>query len=275
MDKKAKKILFNTYWSPQGWREEINTSEEDFQYAKSNGLMFDPITITHDDCIKEVLQIKNQISKHDIYKAFLCSLSTRRLDLRSAIASYYIANRFELHKYTPTVSGYFYDNSIISHTSYTCQKCRDEKYGIIGDKEYINADLNVLNFERLKWGGVRHGDILFTYFDLRCFINEDIPEPTKEDCIIFKNILEVISTSKPEDYPGTLEKRLKDIFPSNKNERKTILEILGCIGILEAKSYDRPLKGKDDWIYITHWRGEDAYNSNVVDEYFGSYLNKL
>lgn len=45
MDKKAKKILFSTYWSSNGWKMENEryTSPEDFAYAKEKGLMFEPI----------------------------------------------------------------------------------------------------------------------------------------------------------------------------------------------------------------------------------------
>ena len=81
MDKKAKKILFNRYWA-SGWKpqNEIYTSPEDFAYAKEKGLMFDPITISHNDCIKRIVKLANTISIEKVVKAFLCSLSTRRLD---------------------------------------------------------------------------------------------------------------------------------------------------------------------------------------------------
>jgi len=48
MDKKAKKILFSTYWK-NGWLDgdDSYTSPEEFEYAKSRGLMFDSFTISH------------------------------------------------------------------------------------------------------------------------------------------------------------------------------------------------------------------------------------
>lgn len=277
MDIKAKKILFSTYWSSKGWidRDHRSISKEDFDYAKSKGLMFDPVTISHDDCIKEILRLKNEVSKEKICKAFLSSLSTRRLDLRSSIASYYIANKLLPHQYMPVESGHSYKDGEISNASHTCLICRDTKYGVIGDEKYIDVDLNVLNFERLKWGGVRHGQILYTYFDLNCFVKEDVPEPTKADYLLLKEILDVIESSNVGDYPNALEERFKDVLPSNKNERQMLIEILACIGILEAKSKDRPLKGKSDWVYVSYWRGEDKYNKKIVDDYFGNYLNKI
>ena len=46
MDKKAKSILFKTYWTSQGWKHEFETDPTDFDYAKSKGLMFDTISMS-------------------------------------------------------------------------------------------------------------------------------------------------------------------------------------------------------------------------------------
>lgn len=55
MDKKAKQILFQTYWSAKGWREKPVTAPIDFLYAKEKGMMFDPLTISHDDCVSQIV----------------------------------------------------------------------------------------------------------------------------------------------------------------------------------------------------------------------------
>ncbi|MDR2109631.1 MAG: hypothetical protein LBP28_09290, partial [Coriobacteriales bacterium] len=235
--------------------------------------MFDNITKTHDECINEILEIIEKISMEKVSQAFLSSLSNKRLDWRSSIASYFIAKQLTKHTYSKEVSGHGYnENGEINYTSYTCGICRDLKYGIIGNEKYIDNDLNVLNFERIKWGGVCHGDLLYTLFDLRMFCTEEISEPTDEDIKIFKNILETIEKSKPDDYPGTLEKRLSACIKSTKNERKMLIEIMACIEILQPGSYDRQNRGKNDWKYIEFWRGEDKYNKNIVNKYFGKYL---
>lgn len=275
MDKKAKNILFKTYWK-NGWIEdgERKISSADFEYAKSMGLMFDPITITHDQCLDEIFKILSTISIDKISKAFLSSLSTRRLDWRSSLASYFIAKQLTPHTYTKVVSGESYDeNGEVSHRSYTCGICRDLKYGIIGDQNYKNEDLNVLNFERIKWGGVRHGDLIYTLFDLRQLQQTQIPEPTNEDISIFKAILNTIENSDPDDYPGTLEKNLETVIKSTKPERKVLIEILACIDILKPKSYERPNRGKHDWVFVEYWRGEDKYNHEAVKEYFKDYIS--
>ena len=51
MDKKAKDILFKTCWSSRGWLDERATDPQDLAYAKSQGLMFDPVSITHDEAV--------------------------------------------------------------------------------------------------------------------------------------------------------------------------------------------------------------------------------
>lgn len=276
MDNKAKKILFHTYWSGKGWKEGADryTSPEDFAYAKEKGLMFDPITISHDECVKRVVNLANNITIEQVVKAFLCSLSTRRLDWRSAVSSYYIAKLFTVHKYTPEKSGCFYDNNVCVHTSHTCSVCRDLKYGVVGQEFYRDADLNVLNFERIKWGGIRHGDLLYTLLDLEQFAKEEIPEPQKEDVEIFQAILKEVESCNPTDYPSALRSKLAMIplLKANKAERDVIIEILACIGVLAPKSYNRPEAGKHDWTYATYWRGEDGYDRCVVEKYFGKYV---
>ncbi|WP_050635969.1 hypothetical protein [Candidatus Stoquefichus sp. SB1] len=276
MDKKAKKILFSTYWSSNGWKMENEryTSPEDFAYAKEKGLMFEPITISHDECVKKIVKLANTITMEQVTRAFMCSLSTRRLEWRSAVCSYYIAKLFTEHKYTPIESGYFYECDAVTHIDYTCAICRDIKYGVVGQEYYKNIDLNVLNFERIKWGGLRHGDLIYTLFDLEQFMKEEIPEPTSKDAEIFKEILNAVASCHSNDYPSALRNKLAEIslLKTNKAERDVIIEILSCIGVLTPKSYDRPEAAKHDWTYATYWRGEDGYDSTLVDKYFRKYL---
>lgn len=274
MDKKAKDILFKTYWSSAGWKDDRVTDPDDFTYAKEKGVMFDPFTISHDDCVKRIIKIADSITTEQVAKAFLSSLSTRRLDWRSGISSYSIAKLFTVHKYKPMVSGYSYEDGKLVPVSCTCEICKNSKYGVIGNERYVNTDLNVLNFERIKWGGVRHGELLYTLFDLEQFAKEQIPEPTEADIEIFKGILSAVRSCSEGDYPSILRDKIKDIpnFKSNKDERSVIIEILACIEVLKPMSYDRPISGKSDWKYMQYWRGEDGYNEDVVEKYFGKYL---
>lgn len=274
MDKKAKNILFQTYWSAKGWKDKPCIDPDDFVYARKKGLMFDPFTISHDDCVNQIVELADSISSQQAAKAFLSSLSARRLDWRSGIASYYIAKLMTPHPYTPVESGRSYEDGKITAVSYTCKFCRNLKHGVIGNENYVDRDLNVLNFERIKWGGVRHGDLLYTLFDLKQFKKEQIPEPNAVDIAILKNMLRAIDSCKTGDYPGVLRDKLKEIpeLKSNKNERSILIEILACIGVLAPRSYDRPTKGKHDWAFAEYWRGEDGYNMEAVEKYWGKYM---
>lgn len=274
MDKKAKNILFNTYWSSEGWKKERTTNTDDFLYAKEKGLMFDPLTISHDDCVKKITECLNAITKEQAAKAFLSSLSTRRLDWRSGIGSYCIAELIKPHKYTPAESGYSYEDGKIVCVSHKCKVCRDLECGVTGEQHYENTDLNVLNFERIKWGGVRHGQLIYTLFDLEQLQKEQVPEPTGIDIEIFKGILNAADACKPNDYPSVLRDKLKDIpnLKSNESERSVILEILACIRVLKPLSYDRPTTGRHDWDFIEFWRGGDGCSKDAVEKYFGRFL---
>lgn len=272
MDKKAKKILYDTYWK-NGWLDKPFVSPSDFEYAKSKGLMFDPFSITHDECIENIHKYTEWISFDAICKAFLSSLSTRRLDLRSAIASYFIARQIRPHKYIPVYLAHTYDeNGKIIDTSYTCGICKSFRYGVVGDKEYKNVDINVFNFERLKWGGLRHGDILYTYFDLRMFLDADIDEPNEADIKILRDMINVIRRCKPDENYEALEKKLRNVITSTKEEREYLIEMLACFGILEPKSYNRPCKKRPNWVHLQHWRGEDGYNRETMLRIFKKYL---
>jgi hypothetical protein len=132
--------------------------------------------------------------------------------------------------------------------------------------------LNVLNFERIKWGGVRHGQIIYTLFDLQRLCEEEIPEPAAEDIRIFQDILKIIDESEPNEYPGSLRDRLSVALKSSKNERSALIEILACVGVLQPMSYDRKRAGKNDWGFAEYWRGSDKYNQQVIDRYFSLYV---
>ncbi len=275
IDKRAKEILFKTYWSASGWTDpqQQHTDPDDFAYAKAKGLMFEPVSFSHDECLAEILRLYERMPLSLPVRAFVSSLSSRRLDWRSGLASYHQAQWLAPHPYTPVESGRsFGPSGEVTHVSHTCGVCRDARAGIIGSEHYDREDLNVLNFERLKWGGVRHGMLEYTWLDLRELARTDAPEPTMRDIAILNDVLAVIAASKAGDAAGTLEKNLKPVITSSKEERHTLIEILACVGVLEPQSEDRPDRGGGDWQYAGCWRGEDGYSEAAAQRYFAPYL---
>jgi hypothetical protein len=245
MDKKAKDILFKTYWTSAGWtdRDSRYTDQEKFEYAKEKGLMFDPLTITKPELLSNIQKIVSAISMKNVTDAFLCSLTNKRLDWRSGLASYINAQRLLADDNMPD----FY----FGHGN--------------------NIDLNVLNFERIKWSGVRHNNGIYNLLDLSLLEKETIPKPTSKDIDQFKSILNIISKSEQGETPSKLRDKLKDVFYVSKNERHALLEILGCADILKPLSVDRKVSGTHDWTFVLHWRGQDKYDNQIVQKYFGVY----
>jgi hypothetical protein len=148
-DPAAVRILFDTYWSSGGWKSEPITSAEDLAYAKSKGVMFDPCPFDHDETVDAVIKLAASIPTRRIAQAFLYSFTTRELVYRSALGSFAMASWMPLHTFVG---------------NRTCDICRDYSWSS------KNEDYNVLNFERLKWGGVRHMSPMYQLFDLQEFL---------------------------------------------------------------------------------------------------------
>lgn len=266
MDRLAQKILFDTYWSANGWKDRRSITEEDFQYAKSKGLMFDDILISHDQTVDWLLEVLAKTDKKKVTDAFLASLSTRQLALRSALGSYALARTFPNHTLLP------FGNTHVPH----CRICGET------DNSQTLTDLNVLNFIRINWGGsVHHTDSLYAAFDLSQLNSAEVPQPTEVDFALFNQILAVIASCGPNDKPNQLEKKLSGVFKSNQNERRTIIELLGISGILHPKgrsSYfyqfvpKQERVNRTDWVYpVEWWRGADGVNEDALHFYFAAY----
>lgn len=147
-DARAKKILFNHYWTSAGWRGEPSptTTKEDIQYAKACGVMFDPVVVTHSETWKRLLRVVRSLSRQDVAAGFVASLSNRRVERRSALGTWSIFQHASAHARAAGLHE-------------RCEVC-----GQIEGEEL--TDLSILSFERLKWGGVRHLDPSYALLDL-------------------------------------------------------------------------------------------------------------
>lgn len=52
-----------------------------------------------------------------------------------------------------------------------CADCNDHR--LMSNEKYVNEDLNVLNFERVKWGGVRLNWLVYCLMDLELLSQDD------------------------------------------------------------------------------------------------------
>ncbi|GAB1531453.1 MULTISPECIES: hypothetical protein [Brevibacillus] len=272
MDKKAKQILMKTFWSSNGWKSRpYDFSGADFEYAKSKGLMFDPLTISHEECIDNIIALHEKVTKEQVAIAFLHSLSTRKVYLRSALSSWSLTEHLTAHTFESNAGKYTNPENGTSFAMYgDCHKC--DRYYIAGRELYTDEDLNVLNFERIKWGGIRLNYLPYLMLDLELVSKEDNLTVQEEDVAILRQVLAIIASSEPTDAARQLEKRLQGVFPSSKNERDVFMEILASAGIL-APSKDRPGRGgKNDFFAVVNWRGEDSYSEQAVQNFFGPWL---
>lgn len=248
VDARAKEILFDTYWTPKGWRDRGDrpVSAADRAYAVQRGMMFEPLSITHDALLAALRDLARDVDPVAAAGQFLASLTTRRLDLRSALASASLARDLPRH----------------SHASRgACPTC-----GAPG--AYADEDLDVLNFERHKWGGVRHGDVMYMHLDLREFARAARLEVTEADREAMRAVLRVVATSAPKDTPGALSKRLAGLFPSAKSERDQAVEILAAARVLVPSN---PARASGEFEHAGAWRGADGYDAAVVARLFGPH----
>lgn len=266
---KGLKILLNTYWCSKGWKKRQITPE-DYTTAKEEGYMFDyPDVIDHKKHLKYIKETVELISPMDVANAFLYSLSTRRLDYRSALGSYWYAVSIPHHICTKNL----------------CLFCRWSPW----EKEpemntQIYGGVNILNFERYKWGGVRHTDANYALFDLQEFLKLPKVIPTEHDWEILHNILACISELEPKNKAAKLQKLItkKKILKSNAQEINTLLDILGICGILASKEHPcyadkfvdiyhrNPPELTNDRTYpLNHWKVWDGINVERYKTVFG------
>ena len=264
MDQRAVNILLRTYWTPAGWRpeRERHLSEEDFEYAKSAGVMFDSVESNHDQFVRQLAHLVSKCDKTAIANAFLASLSSRRLDWRSALGSYAVFRSMKPH--------------VAPAGQLSCGHC-----GMYVKQEPL--DLNVLNFERLKWGGVRHLHVEYALLDLTLFNQSSAAAPTSKDIDIFWELISACREAGDEVTSSSLHKSLPRSLKGNKAEKDTLVAILGFTGVLgttvhpgfdstfvPANARELPNRRFVDMSYpACWWTGTEGVNEKALTEFFG------
>lgn len=267
-DARAVRTLFETYWSPAGWRpdSERHPSAEAFDHAKRCGVMFDPVRVDHDDLISRLLKARDALSPRVVADAFLASLTTRQLELRAALATYSVFRHLPAHR--------------ANFVGKACSVCG------LHESDEQTEDLNVLNFERLKWGGVRHDQPLFATFALERFLAEGAPRPTLEDTDLLRLVLETVRGVPSSTTSAQVQRFFPKSFRSNKAERDVVVAILGFTGILAVPTHpsyrlrfvtpqERSLPDRrfvDMGYPACWWSAVDGLDSKAASDYFGHVL---
>jgi hypothetical protein len=256
VERRAVRTLVNAYWSSEGWRDPPATpAEEEFAHAIDAGVMFDgTYDATHDEIVDAIIAAREALDEDEVVAAFLSSLTSRRLDLRSALGSFAVARHLKRHAHDPDPSGY-------------CRTCR-----LRADERDI--DRNVMSFERFKWGGVRRDDLFYVAFDLERFASADRLEPTSEDRALLEALLDELEAAPPSTTASKAAATLLRGLKGNKAERGVLVDILGVCSVLETPAHrgyaerfvpytDRDIPGKR---FVEHvypacwWTAADGVN---------------
>ena len=263
---KGLKILLNAYKGigNPSW------TEEEFELAKREGYMFDyPEYMSHEDTLKELKAVIAKITPEMAANAFLYSLSTRKLEYRSALGSYWYAVSIPDHEF---------------NKEQVCHYCCWSPWSKKPKKMDYLLGLNDLNYDRYKYGGIEHTSLNYTLFDLQQFLKLPKYEHTAEDEQILHDILHCVDELAPKNKASALQKTItaKKILKSNKDEIDILLDILGICGVLSSEDapcyavrfvneFDRsPPEDTNDREYpLNHWRALDGINTERYKTVFG------
>jgi hypothetical protein len=256
---RARQILLDSFWDGGSWRNGPAVAPDEFDIAKAAGYMFDPSVSTHDEAVTRAINVVDLIELRDVAHAFVASLTSRRLEYRSALGSYAFARVLPYHE--PERVG----------ARSLCVICGDPV-------EDQHVDWNLVNFVRIKWGGMGHGQPSYMAFDLDLFTRLDEMIPTSEDWAVLERILKVAATQDQRARPDNLERAIGKLLPSNRHERRVLLQILGFVGILRSSAsepnFDRFMpfgerRTETELAYpFSAWRGADGVDRDAVRFWF-------
>ena len=236
---------------------------EDLGYAVEAGLMFEAAReATHDEVVDGVLDAYSRIDLQEVADCFLASFSSRRLDLRSALGSSTIARHLQPHRFEPGPP----------EIDEACAVC-----GVFEVEEDI--DLNVMNFERFKWGGVRRDDLTYAWLDLQQFSGADRLRPTLADRKALDQLLSALAALPAGTTASKAAGQSWTGITANKAEREALLDILGVCSVLETPEHrgyadhfvraaDRehpPYRNIERAYPVCWWRAEHGVNRRAAE----------
>lgn len=266
--RQALRTLFRLYWTSAGWRrlDWGSVPPSEIAHAKKLGVLVDEALADHDGTGVRAKRAVAATDRTAVANAFVVSLRSRHLELRSALGSFALLQHFFEHD-RPAERG-------------MCPVC-----GLYGNTGRM-TEFSVLNFERFKWGGVRHLHPDYAAFDLEEFAKLSPSEPSAEDVQCLRALLEAIGGVPSNTTSAVLEKYLGKVLQSNKGERDVLVGILGICGILGTARHpgfvtryvdhcDRqtPNRHYVDMAYpACWWTGSDGICQSAVDYWFGHLM---
>ena len=238
------------------------------------GIMFTwPRRLDHDGWVRAAVAAASTVTVEEAANAFLASLMTRRLDLRSALGSYALACHLLEHPFT-VPRDLIYDGYAPVGPD-DCAVCGFRSW------EAGEQDLNVFNFERFKWGGVRRHPVPYIAFDLEQFARAPRLRPSDADIALGRQLTRYLSGLPPAATASQAVAGMTFIKGS-KAEREVILDILGVTGILQtadhpgfagryvpaAERHLPPRRFTDRAYPVCWWTAADGVNTAALRQFF-------
>ena len=226
----------------------------------------------HATAVRRLRILADLIAPEAVANAFVGSLGSRALAQRSALGSYALARVLPDHPLEPMAGTY----------ATICSTCGWSQMPTPAEE----PEVRWLERERTKYGGVRHDRVEYALFDLEAFSGMQWQEPTTADWHTLRLILRTPALLQPTAKPVDLAKALKGVFPSNLDERKVLVELLGFAGILSAPDRERYFDGYiapddrvlpnthyADWRFpVTWWRAGHGLRRDALEFWFPQVL---
>jgi len=266
VDRRALRILKSRYWSAAGWKDKPSTSTTDLAYGKAHRLLFDDVTLTHAEVNAWLQRALADVTAATVTDAFIASLSSGRLDLRSALASWVYGRFAKPHALVRWHSG-------------------DDLCRVCGHRPRVKHDLSLLSFERHQFGGVRSKDAEYIAFDLTELMAAPKKPPTDEDASIFRRIIDAAGRVKPTGNHADLNRAIKTVVAGGAGARGKILQTLAYCGVLEDPAHvgfahggmshydlNQAGRGTDIGYPLEWWRGTHGVNQANLKRLFRRFL---
>lgn len=272
MDKGLKTLLeYFRYNGKFDTKPLTNEQLTEIEQAKSEGYMFEPPQpISHEGTMARLADVLPKISRKAVADAFLYSLSTRRLEYRSALGSYFFAIAVPQHEFVP-------DNNNV------CTVCGFRKWK---NSDYKYDGLNYINYCRYKYGKPLLA-LNEALFDLEQFTKLPKVAPCREDYEILKRILGCakLLTGGNDKSPKLTKAVIHEkLFKTNKDEVDMMLNSLSICGVInnrEYPSFEEKFVGHEEMAWLQYsevdyplnmWRARDGINKERLKEVFGIEL---
>lgn len=252
MDRRAREILFGTYWSSEGWKHpRHDPSPEDLAYAKAAGVMFDPETLTHDEALQRIRAAWETARREVLASNFVASLSRRLVHLRPALGSHFAVARLKAHPFQGT-----------GH----CQLC--------GQTERWVHDFSRTSFARYKWGALPRFFAVDHAFLLERAMAEPRVLPIADDRRVLDALLSAACSLPASAKARDLEAAWKPLLKSSRDERDNLIEVLIACGVLAPSRTSpqdvRAIPTRSNWTDAAAiWRGDDRVNVQQATALFG------